>query len=86
MKSMSFVVIMVLVSIFVNACSRGGESTSNNQSQQNSGMSKMMDSMMKDADHRRAMVEMLRRNPAMREQMKVIISDAEKPAASPTAK
>ena len=45
-----------------------------------------MDIMMKDADHRRAMVEMLRRNPGMREEMKAIISDAEKPAASPTAK
>ena len=49
-------------------------------------MSACMDSMMKNADHHRAMVEMLRRNPAMREQMKTMISDAEKSAASPTVK
>jgi len=51
-----------------------------------SEMNAHMEMMMKDADHRRAMAEMMRRNPAMREQMRAIISDAEKPAASPTAK
>src|SRR5713101_2679167 len=44
-----------------------------------SEMDAHMQLMMNNADHRRAMVEMLRRNPKMREQMKQIISDAEKP-------
>ncbi len=38
-----------------------------------------MQMMMEDADHRRAMTEMLRRNPAMREQMRSIISEAGRP-------
>lgn len=42
-------------------------------------MNKHMQLMMNNADHRRAMIEMLRRNPQMREQMKQIISEAEKP-------
>src|SRR5712691_6313573 len=45
-----------------------------------SEMDAHMQLMMNDADHRRAMVEMLRRNPKMRDQIKQIISDAEKPA------
>lgn len=42
-------------------------------------MNTHMQLMMNNADHRRAMIEMLRRNPQMREQMKQIISEAEKP-------
>jgi hypothetical protein len=152
MKKTIFVfgmLIVVLAAIFVSACSRGGETSSNavnkkDQSQQNSGTGQMMNSpdmmrqmmkdpemmrqmmvdmmknpdmmremmtnpkmvemmtrymnehasemnahmeiMMKDAEHRRAMVEMMRRNPAMREQMRAIISEAEKPTASQTGK
>jgi len=44
-----------------------------------SEMDAHMQLMMNNADHRRAMIEMLRRNPKMREQMKQIISEAEKP-------
>ena len=44
-------------------------------------MNAHMQLMMNNADHRRAMTEMLRRNPQMREQMKQIISEAEKPGA-----
>src|SRR5712691_7672669 len=43
-----------------------------------SEMDAHMQLMMNNADHRRAMTEMLRRNPKMREQMKQIISEAEK--------
>ena len=42
-------------------------------------MNKHIQLMMNNSDHRRAMIEMLRRNPQMREQMKQIISEAEKP-------
>lgn len=48
-------------------------------------MNTHMQLMMNNADHRRAMIEMLRRNPQMREQMKQIISEAEKPGG-PTPK
>lgn len=39
-----------------------------------------MELMMNDADHRRAMVEMMRRSPQMREQMRQILEEASKPA------
>src|SRR5712691_110226 len=45
-----------------------------------SEMDAHMQLMMNNPDHRRAMVEMLRRDLKMREQMKQIISEAEKPA------
>ena len=48
-------------------------------------MNKHMQLMMNNADHRRAMIEMLRLNPQMREQMKQIVSEAEKPGPPPAA-
>ncbi len=43
-------------------------------------MKKHMQLMMGDADHRRAMVEMMRRDPQAREQMRQIVEEAGKPA------
>ena len=48
-------------------------------------MNTHMQLMMNNADHRRAMIEMLRGNPQMRQQMKQIISEAEKPGPTPAA-
>ena len=44
-------------------------------------MAAHMDSMMKTPEHRRAMVEMMRSNPSMRQQMQSVINEAEKPTA-----
>lgn len=43
-------------------------------------MGRHMQTMMGDGEHRRAMVEMLRGNKEMREQMRSIIEEADKPA------
>ncbi len=44
-------------------------------------MAKQMENMMSNAEHRQAMVEMMRRNPSMRGQMRSVIDEAHKPAA-----
>lgn len=49
-------------------------------------MSAHMEMMMKNPDHHRAMVKMMRRNPTMRDQMRAIINEAEKPGSAQTSK
>lgn len=44
-------------------------------------MGRHMQTMMNNAEHRRAMVEMLRANKAVREQMRAVLDDADKAAA-----
>ena len=83
MKRIGLVLMVVLVSIFVNACSRAGETTSSNQAQQNSGMGRMMnspemmrqmmDSMMKDPDMMRQMMDRMMSDPKMIEMQAVLL-------------
>ena len=57
------------------------EMMSRHMAEHSDQMAAHMDSMMKTPEHRRAMVEMMRSNPNMRQQMQSVINEAEKPAA-----